>query len=116
MACVTPELFESGTIPKKGIMVSSQFAIVVNVKTSNGFQTFGRFYLGSDRKFANKIFDKLKGTQKITRNTILNLELSETRNDLPVNIQMLSCTLDELSENCKMITRETFKFFNMAEG
>lgn len=96
-------------------MATRNFYIVLNIKTSNGFQTFGKFFLGSDMKFADKIFQKMKGTKKITRDTIINLELTETKNELPQNIQMISCTLDELGENCKIITREIFKFFNMAE-
>ena len=58
---------------------------------------------------------KLKGTKKISKDTILNLELTETKNDLPQNIHMISCTLEELAENCKIVTRETFRFFNIAE-
>jgi hypothetical protein len=39
----------------------------------------------------------------------------KTINDLPVNIQMISCPLDELAESCKIITKETFKLFNLKE-
>ncbi|MFI5187315.1 MAG: hypothetical protein ACHQF0_11355 [Chitinophagales bacterium] len=96
-------------------MAAIAFYILVNIKTSNGFQTFGKFFLGSDRRLADNIFRKLKGTKKISKDTILNLELIETKNELPQNIQMISCTLEELAENCKIITRETFKFYNLAE-
>jgi len=96
-------------------MGAANFYILLNVKTSNGFQTFGKFFIGSDRKFADRIFSKMRGVKKITRTTVLNLELTETKNELPQNIQMISCTLDELAENCKIITKETFKFYNMAE-
>jgi hypothetical protein len=30
-------------------------------------------------------------------------------------MQMISCSLEDLAENCKIITRETFKQFNMKE-
>jgi len=96
-------------------MTGLDFYIAFNIKTSKGFQTFGKFFLGSDRRFAESLFNKLKGTKKISRDTILNLEFIETKNQLPQNVQMISCTLDELAENCKTITRETFKFYNMAE-
>jgi hypothetical protein len=92
-----------------------KFYISLNIKTSSGFQTFGKFFLGANRKFADRIFGKLKGTKRITKDTIINIEFAETKDELPQNIEMISCTLEELSENCKMITRETFKFFNMAE-
>jgi hypothetical protein len=96
-------------------MDAINFYIGLNIKTSDGFQTFGKFFLGSDIRFADNIFRKMKGTKKITKDTIINLELTETKNELPQNIQMISCTLEELAENCKIITREIFKFFNMAE-
>jgi hypothetical protein len=96
-------------------MAAINFYIGLNIKTGNGFQTFGKFFLGSDIRFADNIFRKMKGTKKITKDTIINLELTETKNELPQNIQMISCTLEELAENCKIITREIFKFFNMAE-
>jgi hypothetical protein len=96
-------------------MAALDFYIGFNIKTSKGFQTFGKFFLGSNRRFAESLFNKLKGTKKISRETILNLEFIETKNQLPQNVQMISCTLDELAENCKTITRETFKFYNMAE-
>jgi len=87
----------------------------MNLKTANGFQTFGKFFLGNDRRFADTIFGKLKGSTRVGKQTILNMELMETKDELPQNLQIISCTLDELAENCKMITKETFKFFNMAE-
>jgi len=94
---------------------STSFFIELNVKTGSDFQTFGKFFLGSDRRFANSIFGKLVGSKRIGRDTILNMELVEAKDELPQNIQMISCTLEQLTENCKMITRETFKFLNMAE-
>jgi hypothetical protein len=87
----------------------------MNIKTGTDFYHFGKFYLGNDINFADRIFRKLRGTKKISKDTILYLELVETKQGLPLNIQMISCTLDELAENCKMITKETFKFLNMAE-
>ena len=96
-------------------MAVINFYIELNIKTSNGFQTFGKFFLGNDSRFADTVFNKLRGTKKISKETILNLELIETKNELPQNIQMISCTLEELAENCKMITKETFKYYNMAE-
>ncbi|HEY2721130.1 MAG TPA: hypothetical protein VGI82_05375, partial [Chitinophagaceae bacterium] len=72
-------------------MASINFYVLLNIKTSNGFQTFGKFYLGGNRKFADTIFRKLKGDVKINKNTIINLELIETKNELPQNIKMISC-------------------------
>ena len=42
---------------------------------------------------------------------ILQIDLMETKNNLPVNIKVIGCTLEQLAENCKIITKEVFKMF-----
>jgi hypothetical protein len=96
-------------------MAVSEFYIVLNVKSGKDFQTYGKFFLGNSRKFADSIFRKLKGNKKVSNASVLYIELMETNNELPINIQVLSCSLDELSENCKMITKEIFKQCNLEE-
>jgi len=96
-------------------MAVSEFYIVLNIKSGKDFQTYGKFFLGSNRRFADSIFKKLKGNKKVSNASVLYIELMETNNELPVNIHVMSCSLDELSENCKMITKETFKQCNMEE-
>ena len=96
-------------------MAVSEFYIVLNVKSGKDFQTYGKFFLGSSRKFADAVFRKLKGNKKVSNASVLYIELMETNNDLPINIQVMSCSLEELSENCKMITKETFKQCNLEE-
>jgi len=96
-------------------MAVSEFYVVLNIKSGKDFQTFGKFFLGSHRKFADSVFRKLKGNKKVSSASVLYIELMETKNELPVNIQVMSCTLDELSENCKLITKETFKQCNLEE-
>src|ERR1051326_6099902 len=96
-------------------MAVSEFYIVLNIKSGKDFQTYGKFFLGSNREIANSIFKELKGNKKVSNASVLYIELMETKNELPVNIQLMSCSLDELSENCKMITKETFKRCNLEE-
>ncbi len=96
-------------------MGKTTFNIVLNIRTSNGFESFGKFFVGNNKKFAEAIFVELKGRKNIDEKTILQLDLVETINGLPVNMKMISCSLDELAENCKIITKETFKVFNMEE-
>jgi len=96
-------------------MAVSEFYIVLNIKSGKDFQTYGKFFLGSNRRFADSIFKKLKGNRRVSSASVLYIELMETNNELPVNIQVMSCSLDELSENCKMITKETFKQCNLGE-
>jgi hypothetical protein len=47
----------------------------------------------------------------IVKGCALQIDLMETRNDLPTNIKVLGCTLEELAENCKVITKVVFKNF-----
>jgi len=96
-------------------MTSTKFYLTLNIRTSDDFHCVGKFFLGSDVNFAENIFRKLKGNKKISRDTFLNLEFVETKNDLPQNVQVIGCTLDELGENCKIITKEAFKFLNMED-
>lgn len=83
---------------------------MLNLKTGKGFETFGQFQIGNDRDCANRIFDKLQGKREVNDKNILQLDLVEKRNGLPVNVQLITCTLEELAENCKIITRELFKY------
>jgi hypothetical protein len=96
-------------------MAVSEFYVVLNIKSGSDFKTYGKFFLGNSRKFADGIFKKLKGNKKVSNASVLYIELMETNNELPVNIQVMSCSLEELSENCKMITKETFKQCNLEE-
>jgi hypothetical protein len=47
--------------------------------------------------------------------SILHFDLVESINGLPASLEMISCSLEELAENCKIITKETFRFINMEE-
>jgi len=96
-------------------MAVSEFYVVLNIKSGSDFKTYGKFFLGNSRKFADAIFKKLKGNKKVSNASVLYIELMETNNELPVNIQVMSCSLEELAENCKMITKETFKQCNLEE-
>ena len=91
------------------------FYFVLNMKTVNGFESYGRFFIGNNKEFAHSVFHKLKGNPEIRESDILHIDLIETRRSLPVNIKMINCTLEELAENCKIITKEVFKFFNLEE-
>ena len=91
------------------------FYIVLNIRTINGFESFARFYVGNNKEFAYRLFNKLKGTAADENESILQLDLMETKENLPLNLQMIGCTLEELAENCKIIAKETFKFFTLQQ-
>jgi hypothetical protein len=59
------------------------------------------------------MFRQMKGTAQVDRKTILTIELVETVNELPVNLHLLACTLEELVYNCRIITKEAFKLHNL---
>jgi hypothetical protein len=91
------------------------FYITLNIKTVNGFECYGRFSLGNDRDFAYALFQQLKGNDEVDEGSVLHMDFMETRNGLPVNLTVKSCTLQQLADNCRTITRETFKLFNLEE-
>ena len=83
------------------------------MKTPMGFESFARFYIGNQGETALHLFGKLKGTTDKMDDRILQMDLMETRNNLPVNLKVLGCTLEEMAENCKVITKEAFKIFTL---
>ncbi len=72
-------------------------------------EAYGRFDIGNDRQAAYDLFAMLKGNDDVHESNMLYLELTETVDNLPVNIKMKTCTLRELGENCTLITKEIFK-------
>ena len=85
------------------------FYIEITLKTAGGLESFGKFYLGDERLKAQDIFRKLLGSQDVDEKNVMYVSFMETKNGLPLNVDMITCTLDELGENCKIITKEFFK-------
>jgi hypothetical protein len=88
--------------------------ILLNMKIAGGFETYGKFWIGNDSRAAYDLFDSLHGNLDVSEENLLCIELIELRDGLPVNLKMLRCNIDQLSVNCKLITRETFKRLNLA--
>ena len=95
--------------------MENTFCIKLTIKTAGGHEVFGEFFLGQNRKIADNIFQQLRGDREVDDHNILQLDLMESRNGLPVNIRMMTCDLDELQENCRIITKEMFRVFNLEE-
>jgi hypothetical protein len=91
--------------------METTFYILLHLKTVDGHENFGKFYMGNNKIAADNIFRQLKGNPDVTDQCGLHLEYMEMRDNLPFNIKLLSCTLDQLTENCKIITKEIFKQF-----
>src|SRR5829696_768067 len=94
-------------------MKRNVFYALVSIRTADGLESFGKFNLGNSRKTAANVFRQLKGSPQVDRKTMLTMELVETVNELPVNLHILACTLEELGYNCKVIAKETFKVHNL---
>jgi hypothetical protein len=92
-----------------------KFYIVLNLKTAGGFESYARFFIGTDPGSAYSLFAKLEGNQNVHEDDILHMDLIETMDGLPLNIRVINCTLDELTANCRAITKEVFKILNMEE-
>lgn len=93
--------------------MGTDFHINLNIKTAGGFESYGKFFIGSNRNAAEKIFSKLNGTKEVNSKSILIVEFVETDRNLPLNIDVISCTLEELTKNIKIITKEVFKLLNL---
>ena len=94
-------------------MKESTFYVLLSIRTGDGFESFGKFNLGNKRKAAADVFRQLRGTPKVDEKTMLTIDLVETVKDLPVNLQILGCSLEDLTYNCKIIAKETFKLLNL---
>ena len=94
--------------------MTTQFYIVLYVKTNKGPESFGRFFIGNNRERAYDIFKQMKGTGADEKN-VLYLDFMETIDGLPINLKIITCTMNQLAENCKIITKEVFKLFNLEE-
>jgi hypothetical protein len=93
--------------------METAFYILLYIRTPQGFESFGRFYIGNKGEWARRLFDKLKGSGEEIEKRILQMDLMETRDNLPVNIKVIGCNLEEMAENCKVITKEAFKIFTL---
>lgn len=89
------------------------FYITLNIKTATGFEKYARFFIGDDEAAAQAIFKRLRGEEETDEKNLLQLDFMEIRDELPVNVKMLRCTLDQMTENFRIITKEIFKRYNL---
>ncbi len=93
--------------------MDKQYFIEVGLKTPDGLETIAKFFAGDNCNHAGAIFGKLLGNRNIDERNILFLSFVETSKGLPVNLDMIGCTLGQLGENCKTIIKELFKTYSM---
>jgi len=93
--------------------METQFYLLLSLKTHKGFETYAQYFLGNDGEEALVIFQQLKGSQEIHDPALLHIDLMEVADELPVSIKTICCTLQQLSDNCKLITKEIFRLKNL---
>ncbi|MBV8251986.1 MAG: hypothetical protein JO154_05200 [Chitinophaga sp.] len=94
--------------------MEERFYIDVHFKVANGWITYAKINLGYDQAFANSLFDVLAG--RTLPEGFLRMNLMETKDDFAFLHQSMYCTLPQLAENCMLITKEVFRFYNLDKG
>ena len=89
------------------------FYIMLNMRSANGFENFGQFFIGPEERFAKKLYACLKGHRRVCDQDALHMDLAEFRKDLPIDFSIMTCTLEEMAQNCRIISKELFRINNL---
>jgi hypothetical protein len=92
---------------------TSSFYLDISIQTAEGPHRIGRFELGHDREAARQLFRQLKGSPEVNVKDMLYVEFMELVNGLPLNLEILSCDLQQLGTNSMIITQELFRLANL---
>lgn len=94
--------------------MTTNFRIRFTIRTAQGFEPLCDFYIGSNRHIAQLIFSQMEGNDQAGEADILQLDFIEMGMGVPVNLKIKHCTLLQLAANCRLITKEVFKYRNLA--
>jgi hypothetical protein len=89
--------------------MKSKYYLMLSLKCPGGYKYFGEYYLGKDSRYANEVFDGLKGRNNVCDDSVLHIDMIVTSSDFPETAKTIACTLDEFAFNCKYITKEIFR-------
>lgn len=67
------------------------------------------FFIGTSEQAAKELFENLKGSPDALEDGLLFVELRRVFRGLPIDIRMIGCTLEEMMENVRTITKHQFK-------
>jgi len=96
--------------------METTFKISVQIRTLKGMKEIGSFQMGSSADLAKNTFNSLKGDPLLANTAYLRMDLvKEGEWYLPVCISSIGCTLDEYTENCRIITRDAYKYFTLEQ-
>ena len=90
-----------------------RFRIVINMRVAEGYMETGNFYIGSDKDDALKVFSELEGNRKVSSSTLLRLDLIEQTEGIDTLWNSLECSIGEMVDNIRIITKETFRHLNL---
>jgi hypothetical protein len=93
--------------------MGTTYQIVVNIKGTDGMLEFGRFFIGDNVDVAKDTFKSLEGTKLIP--SVLRLDLIQKGEGIDIVLDTIGCTLNELEKNCRVITIDIFKLFNLEQ-
>jgi hypothetical protein len=94
--------------------MDTQYTITISIRALHGMREIGIFFLGTDHDFAHAVFDNLKGDVTSGEDVLIRIDLEKTQaGTIPLRLKSISCTLNQYAENCKIITRDVFKFFTL---
>jgi hypothetical protein len=89
--------------------METKYYIDLHIRTPEGFETYGSFYLGNDREKTEAIFRQLKGAEDISEKSILHMDFTEMKKGISLPLQILHCTINDIAVNSRIITRDVFK-------
>lgn len=89
------------------------YQISLNLKTLNGFETYGSFFLGKKAEFAENTFNLLQGEEDVSEQSVISMDLTKQQDGIPLPVKIKHCTLEQLAVNIKVITKEVFKELNL---
>lgn len=93
--------------------MGTTYSITINMKVLQGMVELGRFSIGTSKPQAVESFERLAGEHKSALSAVLRLDLVERRKGIDVVLGRISCTLEQFIENCRSITVDAFKYFNL---
>lgn len=96
------------------MLEATSYSVTINMYVGNGYVQTGSFFVGHDKEDASELFAQLNGNSIAMNKTVLRLEFMATNEQgLDTVLGTLGCTLFEMSENIKVILKETFRMLNM---
>lgn len=89
------------------------YRIVINMRIPQGYVETGHLLIGEDGIDALELFNSLEGVRGTATNALLRLDLVARSESIDTIIDTLGCNLGQLSENIKVIAKETFRLLNL---